>query len=141
MQLDSGTAIVLAALSLGVAAGCLIYLIRIRLALQAQQLELSRKMDELTARLTPLAPSASQQPTEVPSVAAAASEEPAPMEAVSLEDPETLAAITAAIAAFLGHRARIRSLRAVHTEPEAPSAWLQQGRAFVQSSHNFNPHR
>jgi hypothetical protein len=71
----------------------------------------------------------------------ATGEEPAPIEAVCLEDPETLAAITAAIAGFLGHRARIRSLRAVHTEPEAPSAWLQQGRAFVQSSHNFNPHR
>jgi hypothetical protein len=139
MRLDSGTAIVLAALSLGVAVGCLIHLIRIRLALQAQQLKLSRKLDELTARLTLLAPSASQHQAESPLIATG--EEPAPIEAVCLEDPETLAAITAAIAGFLGHRARIRSLRAVHTEPEPPSAWLQQGRAFVQSSHNFNPHR
>lgn len=48
--------------------------------------------------------------------------------------------LSAAVAAFLGKRARIRSARLVG--PDRSSAWAQQGRVFVQASHNLQvPHR
>lgn len=49
--------------------------------------------------------------------------------------PEILMVLTAAVAAFLGKRARIRSARL--SSPRTDSAWAQQGRVFVQASHNF----
>jgi methylmalonyl-CoA carboxyltransferase large subunit len=58
--------------------------------------------------------------------------EPQPAEEVS---PETIVILSAAVAAFLGKRARIKSARLVRTAPS--SAWAQQGRVFVQASHNL----
>jgi methylmalonyl-CoA carboxyltransferase large subunit len=49
--------------------------------------------------------------------------------------PETILILTAAVAAFLGKRARIRGARLLRTAPS--NAWAQQGRAFVQASHNL----
>jgi methylmalonyl-CoA carboxyltransferase large subunit len=49
--------------------------------------------------------------------------------------PEIVMVLTAAVAAFLGKRARIRGTRLVRTAPS--SAWAQQGRVFVQASHNL----
>jgi hypothetical protein len=63
--------------------------------------------------------------------------EPVKMEPVKVEEvaPETIMILTAAVAAFLGKRARIRSARLVRAAPS--SAWAQQGRVFVQASHNL----
>ena len=58
--------------------------------------------------------------------------EPAVAEEVS---PEVILVLTAAVAAFLGKRARIRGARLVRTTPS--NAWAQQGRVFVQASHNL----
>jgi outer membrane murein-binding lipoprotein Lpp len=52
------------------------------------------------------------------------------------EKPEVLAAITAAATAFLGKRARIRSVQSLPAAQEGAAAWAQQGRVFVQTSHN-----
>ncbi len=60
---------------------------------------------------------------------------PAPPEELS---PEILMVLSAAVAAFLGKRARIRSAR-LRTGQDPSSAWAQQGRVFVQASHNL-PH-
>lgn len=50
--------------------------------------------------------------------------------------PEMIAVISAAATAFLGKSARIRSAKLV--PDQAPtSAWTQQGRAIVHSSHNL----
>jgi methylmalonyl-CoA carboxyltransferase large subunit len=70
---------------------------------------------------------------------------PAPvMEAPAREPeeitPEILTVLTAAVAAFLGKRAKIRSARALGGA-ERSSAWAQQGRVFVQASHNLPLHR
>jgi methylmalonyl-CoA carboxyltransferase large subunit len=46
---------------------------------------------------------------------------------------ELLLAISAAVAAYLGKRPRIRAIRLVGT-----GAWGQQGRVFVQASHQLN---
>lgn len=43
---------------------------------------------------------------------------------------ERLVAISAALAAFLGERVRIRQIRLIRSE-----AWAQQGRVSVQASH------
>jgi methylmalonyl-CoA carboxyltransferase large subunit len=60
---------------------------------------------------------------------------PAPPEELS---PEILTVLTAAVAAFLGKRARIRSVR---PKTASADAWAQQGRVFVQASHNLQMHR
>ncbi len=53
--------------------------------------------------------------------------------------PETLAAIAAATAVFLGKKARIRTARALPAAKDAVGAWAQQGRVIVQTSHNLRP--
>jgi hypothetical protein len=50
--------------------------------------------------------------------------------------PETLAAITAAATTFLGKKLRVRSAQAMPAQ-DAAGAWAQQGRVFVQTSHNL----
>jgi hypothetical protein len=50
--------------------------------------------------------------------------------------PEMLAVITAAATAFLGKAPRIRSARLMPVHQLA-SAWTQQGRMIVQTSHNL----
>lgn len=49
-----------------------------------------------------------------------------------LLDEETLAVISAAIAAFLGKAPRIRQIRLVGT-----TSWAQQGRVTIQTSHSL----
>ena len=122
-------AIALAILAAGSTLACVLALRRQRKALSAQRQQIA----ELTARLAQAA-SAAQ------SAGCTAQEEAAEAESRQEETPETLAAIAAAVAAFLGRRARIRSLTPVPAGT-AVSAWSQQGRAFVQSSHNFTPRR
>lgn len=51
--------------------------------------------------------------------------------------PEILMVLSAAVAAFLGKRARIRGARPA--QPVQSNIWAQQGRVFVQASHNL-PH-
>jgi hypothetical protein len=48
---------------------------------------------------------------------------------------ETLVLIAAAVSAFLGKSVTLRSARLIH--PSEGSAWAQQGRVFVQASHNL----
>ena len=50
--------------------------------------------------------------------------------------PQTLATLTAAATAFLGKKARIRAARPLAAE-ESATAWAQQGRVIVQTSHNL----
>lgn len=66
------------------------------------------------------------QPLSPPSPAVRAGEEIA---------PETLAVIAAAVTAFLGKKVRIHQARLVN--PEVVSPWAQQGRVYVQASHNL----
>ena len=54
--------------------------------------------------------------------------------------PEILATITAATTAFLGRYAHIRSIRSLPAQ-QAVSPWSQQGRVFVQASHNLRSRR
>jgi hypothetical protein len=49
--------------------------------------------------------------------------------------PEIMAVISAAVTHFLGLRARIRHARLVR--PSGLNSWAQQGRVFIQASHNL----
>jgi len=53
--------------------------------------------------------------------------------------PEILATIAAAATAFLGRHAQIRSVSP--SSAQAVSPWSQQGRVFVQASHNLRTRR
>ncbi|MGE5568347.1 MAG: hypothetical protein ACM3S5_04840 [Rhodospirillales bacterium] len=65
--------------------------------------------------------------------------EPAVAPAPPVEDageisPELLAMISAAVAAYLGKPARVRSVRQLQT---TPSLWAQAGRVSIQGSHQI----
>lgn len=57
---------------------------------------------------------------------------PAKEESIS---PEIMAVISAAVTHFLGLRARIRHAHLVR--PTGVNPWAQQGRVFIQASHNL----
>ncbi len=48
---------------------------------------------------------------------------------------EVLAVIAASVAAFLGKTARVRGVHLL--EPVESNAWAQQGRVYIQASHNL----
>jgi methylmalonyl-CoA carboxyltransferase large subunit len=76
-------------------------------------------------------------PAPAPTAPLAVQSAPQPPEPEKVEEvaPEIIMVLTAAVAAFLGKRARIRGARLVRTAPS--NAWAQQGRVFVQASHNL----
>jgi methylmalonyl-CoA carboxyltransferase large subunit len=51
--------------------------------------------------------------------------------------PEMLVVMAAAVTAFLGKRVRIRSAKMLQSPYEIVNPWSQQGRVFVQASHNL----
>ncbi|MCL4794215.1 MAG: hypothetical protein KJZ84_06615 [Bryobacteraceae bacterium] len=49
---------------------------------------------------------------------------------------ETLIAIAAAVAAYLGHKPKIKQIRLVRS-----ASWAQEGRVSIQASHRINVQR
>jgi methylmalonyl-CoA carboxyltransferase large subunit len=73
---------------------------------------------------------------QVQPVAAQAATASEPAAKVDEFSAELLLAISAAVAAYLGKRPHIRAIRLLGS-----GAWAQQGRVFVQASHQLNvPH-
>ena len=69
-----------------------------------------------------------------------ASIQPAASQPADEITPEILMVLTAAVSAFLGKKAKIRRAR-VSQYAGLSNAWAQQGRVFVQASHNLpSPH-
>lgn len=93
-------------------------------SLRAEVRSLGARVGELEAQLAGLAQSAA---TAVPARAA-----PAPVTQGDISEEELLA-LSAAIAAFLGVRARIRHVRLVHS-----ATWAQVGRVHIQASHRVH---
>ncbi|MFZ5927412.1 MAG: hypothetical protein ACOYX1_08175 [Acidobacteriota bacterium] len=91
-------------------------------ALREHLAALASKLAELEAA----AEAAPSRAVEVPAEEPPQVEEPLP--------EETLAAISAAIAAYLGKRPRIRAIRLVSSP-----TWAQQGRVSIQASHRISP--
>jgi hypothetical protein len=75
------------------------------------------------------------QEAEVPVLPAAAATRAVPKQ--EPVKPETLAVLTAAAAAFLNKKARIRSAKLVPAAQDGAGAWAQQGRVLVLTSHNL----
>jgi methylmalonyl-CoA carboxyltransferase large subunit len=83
--------------------------------LQAQLRELTRRLERLESGSAP----ASRPPTEPPGPA------------VEITEAEIIA-ISAALAAYLGVRPRVRQIRLLSS-----AAWAQQGRVSIQASHHL----
>ncbi len=90
--------------------------------------EPAKAMAAAAAATTVPMPVVSAKPAAAPAAKSVAKRE----EGVS---PEILAVITAAVAHFLGKSFRIRSAHLVH--PAGSNPWAQQGRVFIQASHNL----
>ena len=86
--------------------------------------DLESRLQGNTAKPAPAAP----PPTPKPVVA------PPPKKKEEIT-PEILAVLSAAVAAYLGKRAKIRSVR--RTGGPGVSPWTQQGRVYIQGSHNL----
>ena len=120
-------------------------------ALTAQLAALTARLEKLeaaglatpAAAIAPVAEPLAQPVVEPaaaqPPVAEAVAAEPVKAEPVKEADrvsEELLLVLSAAVAAYLGKRPHIRAIRLLGS-----SAWAQQGRVFVQASHQLNvPH-
>lgn len=101
--------------------------------LEQEIAELKALLKEQVAKSTPVEAKATAATTPVAPLTQAASPVPVKEEGIS---PEIMAVISAAVTHFLGLRARIRHARVVQ-QPTGVSPWAQQGRVFVQASHNL----
>jgi methylmalonyl-CoA carboxyltransferase large subunit len=98
--------------------------------------DLRDEVHRLAERLTTLerhAAGASHGEAERPAGASTAGPNAVPTAAVAEATEEDLLVIAAAVAAFLGVRARIRHVRLLQS-----SAWAQVGRATVHASHRVH---
>ena len=114
-----------------------------------QRKALLEAISELRAATAPVAPApapsveapAAPGPAVVQPVVPPAPAPISPAPAVAEEvTPEILMVISAAVAAFFGKKAKIRRVRPAGLS-HGGSVWAQQGRAFVQASHNLPVHR
>ena len=96
--------------------------------LRAQQADLSQELRAVKEQVAHL--------QSAPAPAARPAQGVAPPVEETLPE-EILLVLSAAVAAYLGHSARIRAAYVVH---EGASPWAQQGRVFVQASHNLLHH-
>ncbi len=100
--------------------------------LRAQQAQLAEQLHAMQHKLAAIElkkPESVAAPVAKPPVAVTPKKEAIP--------EEIMLVIAAAVAAFVGKSARIRSARYLH---EGESPWAQQGRVFVQASHNLIHH-
>jgi len=109
----------------------------VRRAVARQTQATDRRLAELTAMLAALEARQAEQ-VEIAEMQAATppAEEAAYTEHADVTE-EIMPVLEAAVTAFLGKKVRVLSARLLETPPEVTSAWSQQGRVFVQSSHNL----
>ncbi len=128
---------------------------QIRQALAEQHQATERRLSQLTGEIMVLKAQVAAL-SQVPAIQTSATseieftdaegveDEPEPVairQADNLEDEEvpqeTMAVLAAAVTAFLGGRVRILSARRLQSPRQFTSPWSQQGRVFVQASHNL----
>lgn len=104
-------------------------LMKVLEALTTQLAALNQRLDRLQSTGLSIAGAPAAQP-----VALAAAEAPAQAALPAEEEynEDLLLAISAAVAAYLGKRPRIRAIRLLDA-----GDWAQQGRVFVQASHTL----
>jgi len=123
-------------LPLGIVAGWLAGAAMSRRMVHSEVQRLESLIESRNGHAAPVPPAvaAPAPAAPLPTVEKAAAPAPAPAPAEEVA-PEIVLVISAAVAAFLGKRARVRGARLVRTAPS--NAWAQQGRVFVQASHNL----
>jgi len=120
-------------LPLGIFAGWVAGAAMSRRILRSEVRSEVQRLESLIASRNEIA--AAAVPTPPAAVVAAPAPQPPQPEVLEEVSPDILMVLTAAVAAFLGKRGRIRGARLVPTAPS--NAWAQQGRVFVQASHNL----
>ncbi|MGA2889426.1 MAG: hypothetical protein ABSE51_15365 [Terracidiphilus sp.] len=102
--------------------------------------DLASALKALEARMAEFSELTALQPVTAP-VAELKAETAVAMESVYRESgevtPEILVVLVAAVTAFLGKKVRIRSAKMLQPPHEVANPWSQQGRVFVQASHNL----
>lgn len=99
---------------------------------------LSEEMEALRAHMAALTAKLAEMTSAAVAVPAKPLEPAEPVAAAPAPEPEEipdeiLIAISAAVAAYLGKRAHIRTVRLLSS-----TAWAQQGRVNIQASHRLN---
>jgi methylmalonyl-CoA carboxyltransferase large subunit len=122
-------------LPLGIFAGWVAGAAMSRRMVRGEVERLETLIESRNGHAAPVAETAPAPAPSAPPLAAAPAPKPAEPERVEEVTPEMVMVLTAAVAAFLGKRARIRSARMVRSAPS--NVWAQQGRVFVQASHNL----
>ncbi|MBI3475249.1 MAG: hypothetical protein HY010_05930 [Acidobacteria bacterium] len=107
----------------------------------AQQVQqLTSTVRALESQIAQLVKASSPAPSQVSSIAVAPPPVVAPAPAAAPEEeitPELLVVMAAAVTVFLGKTVRIRSAKRLQSPYEIVNPWAQQGRVFVQASHNL----
>ncbi len=109
-------------------------------ALAATVKELERRVAGLSSELSEAVKTKPVKgPVAAPVVPAAAAPtvQTAPTRRQEEITPELLVVMAAAVTAFLGKKVRIRSAKMLQSPYEIVNPWSQQGRVFVQASHNL----
>ena len=115
----------------------------LRLETERQRNALTSTLKVLQTQVAELSQPAAIKPSATPVSAPIAKVEataPAAKAAVHPEEevtPEMLVVMAAAVTAFLGKKVRIRSAKRLQSPYEIVNPWSQQGRVFVQASHNL----
>jgi hypothetical protein len=116
-------------------AACLAVFVGLRRTLKRTsaelRLEFQRQVDSLAARVAVL-----EQEVDTPAAPAATST--AEAQAADEITPETLATIAETVAALLGRKVQIRSVKILPVPDAIANPWAQRGRAIVQASHDFS---
>ena len=120
-----------ALLALIFVAGWIVIYVTIRRVVYSEMDELRAEIYEHT-RTQADAAAALTRPPAAPAVIAAP---PPPAKKDNEVSVETLAIISAAVASFLGKSVRVRHARPLPAYGSSP--WAQQGRVFIQASHNL----
>jgi hypothetical protein len=112
----------------------------LRRAVTEQQRETKRQLSAIAATVSALqarvAELAEMQAQHAESAAVATRAGDSAGETLGAPEPETVAVLAAAATTMLGKKARIRSVQLLPAEQSGAGTWAQQGRAFVQTSHN-----
>lgn len=104
---------------------------------ERQLSDLSALVKALEARIVELS-----SPSETRAATATAPSQATPaISANSRITPEILLILGAAATAYLGKEVRIRSATKLQPASETINPWAQQGRAFIQGSHNMRSRR
>jgi methylmalonyl-CoA carboxyltransferase large subunit len=100
---------------------------------------LNSTLKTLETRVAELSKAPAIQSATVPATAPVAKAEAAKAADRKQEEvsPEIMVVIAAAVTAFLGKKVRIRSAKTLQSPYEIVNPWSQQGRVFVQASHNL----